>query len=508
MAPRKSNDSSEMTNVTNVSSPEAEANPAYQTHQTSAHAQNVNVIGGFHQHYPVQVSLTGASDIATGNLEHNPENVWSKLKARPLAFNQVNAKVKLLLLFNDKAKAGIITLLNDPVIFARFKAAFPGLQIPDSVQTYSGLDGDPGETNVSNFLDNITNRNKANAKFEYHGLKHIIHSYVSKNFVQTDANFSALETALGQDQLNYLEKMYDVLDVAAPETVPVNMIELIWSYWMEEGMLVQTMNAISRRFQNIRNGDRDPLVNFAIDPLRGASNLLWGYIQDAHNRLTVQRRSYEYDNQYGLRLYGNAVPKSPSADSRSKFIGALNNLLVKCGAYYNQTDNLTIKADAFPILNALQELHLVLAEGANNQFGNLPAEARMEMMVEQQILAREEIREFLNGRVMVPYKEEWMGRVDVMKKLQQWDSTGITHFYDLANYGEIIILSIRYVNWMDVNSSETAGEWAVFFRNEIQKYIFSYRAVTGVDLSSEISSTPQERNTVPGILIQQKRNRR
>ncbi len=28
--------------------------------------------------------------------------------------------------------------------------------------------------------------------------------------------------------------------------------ELIWSYWNEEGMLVQTINAITRRFQNMR----------------------------------------------------------------------------------------------------------------------------------------------------------------------------------------------------------------------------------------------------------------
>ena len=37
------------------------------------------------------------------------------------------------------------------------------------------------------------------------------------------------------------------------------LIELIWSYWHEEGMLAQTLNAISRRFQNMRSpGDRDP----------------------------------------------------------------------------------------------------------------------------------------------------------------------------------------------------------------------------------------------------------
>ena len=49
------------------------------------------------------------------------------------------------------------------------------------------------------------------------------------------------------------------------------MLELIWSYWHEEGMLVQTMNSISRRFQN-RQGpaEVDPLANLAIDPLAPA----------------------------------------------------------------------------------------------------------------------------------------------------------------------------------------------------------------------------------------------
>ena len=47
------------------------------------------------------------------------------------------------------------------------------------------------------------------------------------------------------------------------------MLELIWSYWHEEGMLVQTLNTIARRFQNVRApGDRDPLANLDIDPLR------------------------------------------------------------------------------------------------------------------------------------------------------------------------------------------------------------------------------------------------
>ena len=58
------------------------------------------------------------------------------------------------------------------------------------------------------------------------------------------------------------------------------MVELIWSYWHEQGMLIQTMAAVATRFQNRRVGARDPLANLNIDPLRGANNLIWGWIQD------------------------------------------------------------------------------------------------------------------------------------------------------------------------------------------------------------------------------------
>jgi len=38
-------------------------------------------------------------------------------------------------------------------------------------------------------------------------------------------------------------------------------------------------------------------------------------------------------------------------------------------------------ADAFPVLNALREVHLLLAEGAHNQYGDLPWTARHEMLM-------------------------------------------------------------------------------------------------------------------------------
>lgn len=162
------------------------------------------------------------------------------------------------------------------------------------------------------------------------------------------------------------------------------LLELIWSYWHEEGMLVQTMNAISRRFQNLRSGaGQDPLAHLEIDPIRPLNNLLWGYIQDEQHRLTVQRRAYEYDHQYGMTLYGKAVPPLQSADSRSKFLEAYHNLLHLCTVFYLEDDDTTRIADAFQLLNALKETHLLLALGATNQAGDLQWTARAEMLMQQ-----------------------------------------------------------------------------------------------------------------------------
>ena len=163
-----------------------------------------------------------------------------------------------------------------------------------------------------------------------------------------------------------------------------------------------------------------------IDPLRPLNNLLWGYIQDEQHRLNVVRRAYEYDHHYGLRLYGKAVPEMRPADSRSKFIEAFHNLLYLCSVFYKQDDDTTIVSDGFPLLNALREVHLILSQGAHNQFGDLPSTARQEMLIQQWLLARPELREYLPTRIMVAYPEAWMDRVDAMKTLQGWtDVSGL-----------------------------------------------------------------------------------
>jgi hypothetical protein len=281
------------------------------------------------------------------------------------------------------------------------------------------------------------------------------------------------------------------------------LLELIWSYWHEEGMLVQTMNSITRRFQNVRSGERDPLANLEIDPLRPLNNVLWGFVQDEQHRLSVVRRNYEYDHHYGLRLEGRAVQRMRPADSRSRFIEAFHNLLRLAAVFFKQDDDTTVKADAFPVLNALKEVHLILSQGAHNQFGDLPSTARIEMLMEQWLLARPEFREFLPTRIMTAYPEPWMDRVDAMKKLQGWSDASVLHFRNLAIFGEQVLLSIRWGHWSDVQEPLQAFNWLRFFRPQIQGYAHAYRAVTGVDLSVDTADKRVDA-TLPSVLLQRR----
>jgi hypothetical protein len=317
----------------------------------------------------------------------------------------------------------------------------------------------------------------------------------------------SLATYLGKGRLPYIERVvqtafsdYVSLDhghnnvfdrsvfctgVLTPRADCVCLIELIWSYWQEEAMLVQTMNAISQRFQNVRSiSDRDPLAHVTIDPLRTLNNLLWGYIQDEPNRLTVKRRGAEYDHEYGITLRGKAVIAMRPADSRSKFLEGFHNLLHKCSIFYKEDNDTTVIADGYPLLNALKEVHLLLAQGAHNQFGDLPWAARVEMLIQQWMLARPEMRDFLQSRPMVPYTEAWMPQVDTMKTLQGWSDVTVTHYNDLAAFGEQILLSVRYGDWIDLNDENHAKNWARYWRPEIQSYIHAYRTVTGIDLTN------------------------
>jgi len=159
---------------------------------------------------------------------------------------------------------------------------------------------------------------------------------------------AALALYLRPGTLPYLDRIISALKLEpvnsplcdgllhGPDCFPC-MLELIWSYWHEEGMLVQSLNALCLRFQNKRSPYlRDPLAALRLAPLRPLNTLLWGYIQDEVNRLTLARRAYEYDHEYGLRLVGKAVPELQSVDSRSKFLEAFHNLLNATSRFYKE----------------------------------------------------------------------------------------------------------------------------------------------------------------------------
>ena len=336
--------------------------------------------------------------------------------------------------------------------------------------------------------------------YAYQLLKYITEKYLRKYFRLPLPPY-------GPETLPYLKlieaKLKGFSNPAEKKHYRPFFLELIWSYWHEEGMLVNTINAVARRFQNVRTGSRDPLANLELDPLRPLNNILWGYIQDSMHRLTSVRRAYEYDHHYGIALL-NGKHISP-ADSRSYFIQSFHNLLNKCSVFFREADNLIKIADSLPVLNALREVHLQLAEGAHNQFGDLPLTSRAEMMIEQYILARPEMREFLGGRAMMPYAQPWMDKVDTMKSLQGWNQASVSYFHDLAIFGEQIILSIRWISWTQVTNRNIARAWAIEFRDAIQRYIHCYHAVTDVDLSlMNYAGANNDRALMPALLIQRK----
>jgi hypothetical protein len=261
-------------------------------------------------------------------------------------------------------------------------------------------------------------------------------------------------------------------------------VDLIWSYWHEEGLLVQTMNAITSRLQDNRGpGNQDPLADLSIDPLRPLNNLLWGFIQDDVRRLSAKRRAYEYEHQYGLALFGKAGRDTLPDASRSRFPGAFHNLLYLCTRFFKSDNDTILAADGAPLLHALQEVNHSLAQGSHNQFGDLPWTARAEMLLQQWILARPEVHAFLGSREMASSSEAWMPQVDAMKSLQGWSEVPVTHFHDLAADGEQILLSVRYGDWTS-GDEDSAKNWVRYWRPELQGYVHSYRAVTGDDLTN------------------------
>ena len=188
-------------------------------------------------------------------------------------------------------------------------------------------------------------------------------------------------------------------------------------------MLAQTLNAILARFQNRRPGagprPAGPLrprpAAAAEQPVLGLGR---GRVPPA-DRAPPGRPSTTTST--GSPCSAGRSRRHASVDSRSRLRPVVPHAAHTCATCSSRrTTTPPSSPTAFPLLNALRETHLILAEGAHNQFGDLPSAARAEMLIMQWLLARPEMREFLGGRVMVPYEEAWMDRVDTMKQIQGW----------------------------------------------------------------------------------------
>ncbi len=266
-------------------------------------------------------------------------------------------------------------------------------------------------------------------------------------------------------------------------------IELIWNYWLEEGMLVQTLDVILARFQNRRLAGCDPLARFNLTPLLPLHNRLWGYGEDEVHRLTVRRRAAEYEYEYGLTLTGRPVPADAVVERRSGFVETFHRVLFLAHRYLEELDDLSMQSDAFPLYLGLRDCHLVLSQGTHNQYGEMAVAARAEFIVMQSLLAEPELLQFLGGPSMTPYPEPWMDRVDAMKSIQGWTGASIVHFNELATVGEQLVLTIRLGSWADPAVSDIeASAWARAFRRNILRYAAAYRAVSGVDLTRKQNS--------------------
>jgi hypothetical protein len=106
--------------------------------------------------------------------------------------------------------------------------------------------------------------------------------------------------------------------------------------------------------------------------------------------------------------------------------------------------------------------------------------------MQQWILARPEMREFLPRRIMVDYPEAWMDSVETMKTVQGWTDTSILHFRDMAIFGEKLLLSIRFGRWTDEIHQENAANWARYWRPEVQGYMYAYATKPSILLQQRL----------------------
>ena len=284
-------------------------------------------------------------------------------------------------------------------------------------------------------------------------------------------------------------------------------LELIWSYWHEQGMLVQTLNEYRRALPE------SPWPRAARPPC-GARHRPAAAVEQPALGLYPGRAAPSVRRPARLRvrppLRAHALREGRPPDPRGRQPVAIpggvpqpptpDGRLLQGGRRHDDQGR--------PVPGPQRaQRGAPAAHGGAVQPVRRPAVDRPPGDADAAVAARAPGVPIVPAdRVMVAYPEPWMDRVDSMKKMQGWTEVSVRHFRDLGVTGEPILLSIRFGNWSVTIDPNQAGNWARFWRQEIQWYIESYHTVTGIDLSSDMSDvraaeTAAARSQQPSVHI-------
>ena len=185
-------------------------------------------------------------------------------------------------------------------------------------------------------------------------------------------------------------------------------LELIWNYWHEEGMLVQTLNVISWRVPEPARPRRTTRSRCWSRPAAPAEQpplgMRRGRGEPAHGR----RRASEYHHEYGLPL--PAGPSRPSwSRLRPRFLESFHTILHLCTIYYKEVDDPTVVADAFPSSTLSATSTWTSRKGRTTSTATCrgPPAGVPDAAVDRR---RPEMREFLRRPMMAPTpRRGWTG---------------------------------------------------------------------------------------------------
>ena len=175
-----------------------------------------------------------------------------------------------------------------------------------------------------------------------------------------------------------------------------------------------------------------------------------------------------------------------------------------CTVFYKEDDDTTVVADGFPVLNALREVHLLLTQGAHNQYGDLPWTARQECLMQQWILARPEMREFLPRRIMVDYPEAvdgLGGDHEDPARLDRHVDPALPGHGDLRGEDPAVGPVRRVDRRRSTRRTPPTGPGTGARRSRATS--IAYRAATGVDLAAA-TVTGQVNATIPSVLLRKR----